>query len=119
MNSSDLSAMRQLVRNNGFSTTVHATDQMLARDISYDEVKDVLTSTTNQIVECQSPSQTIGQSHTDERVLIFDPYYPKDIIVIIVILFRPLPEVRVVTVEHVDYTIWNRISGTPPFLVRK
>lgn len=119
MTEKDLPAIRQLVGNGSFSFTKHAYRQMLDRNISYTDVENILTSPTNQIVECQSRSYTLGKEHTDERVLIYDPNNKVDAIVIVSPLFRPTPEIRVITVERVNDTVWTRYSGKIPCLIRK
>ena len=116
---SDLPAVRQLVVNGALTISDHAYNQMLRRNILYDDVEDILSSSTNQIVECQSPSHDPNRSHTDERVLICDPFYPKDIIVIIVALLIPSPEIRVITAEYIDNSIWIKQPGQIPAIVRK
>lgn len=119
MNQSDLPAVRQLVANGAFSISDHAYSQMLDRKIDYDDVEGVLSSSTNQIVECQSPSANLACPHTDERVLIYDPCYPKEIIVIVVALLIPAPEIRVITAMYIDNGIWTKKPGQIPALVRK
>lgn len=119
MNQSDLPTIRQLAKNGAFSATNHAYSQMLGRSITYDDVKNILTSTTNQIIECQSPSQAIGKQHKDERVLVYDPCSSKDVIVVFVVLLVPVPDLRIVTVEKVDYTKWEKNDGSIPSLTRK
>lgn len=118
MTNAHLPSIRRLAQNGAFSFTNHAYDQMLNRDVSYDDVEAILTSPTNQIIECQSPSSTPGKEHNDERVLLYDPYGPKDAIVVFVALFIPTPELRIVTIENVDNAVWERKEGTP-CLVRK
>lgn len=113
MTQSDLPAVRQLARNDAFSFTKHAYDQMNTRDISYDDVKAILISPTNQIVECQPPSNTPGKEHTHERILLYDPCGAKDTIIVFVVLLAPTPDLRVITVENVDNTIWERKVGVP------
>ena len=119
MNQSDLPAIRQLAKNNAFSISGHASDQMLSRNISYDDIERILTSPTNQIIERQSPSQTPGKKHKHERVLIYDPCDNKDAIIIIVVIIIPSPDIRIVTVENVNEAIWTRKDGEIPCLVRK
>lgn len=119
MTQADLSAIRQLAKNGAFSFSDHAYAQMLNRGITYDDVESILTSSTNQIIECQSPSCTPGKSHTDERILLYDPCASKDAIVIFVLLLVPAPDLRIVTVEYVDSAKWERNEGSVPCLVRK
>ena len=91
----------------------------LERDILKSDIKHVLSSSTNQLIEIQSPSNTSGKRHQDERALISDPNYIKSIIVVLVILFNPIPEIRIITVEYVLDTEWDKQSGKDPWLVRK
>ena len=119
MTQADLPAVRQLAKNGAFTITKHAYGQMLARGITYDEVESILTSPTNQIIECQSPSKTPGKQHTDERILLYDPCGGIDAIVIFVVILIPAPDLRIVTVENVDNKKWNRSEGATPCLVRK
>lgn len=119
MTQADLPVIRQLAQNGAFSITSHAYDQMRDRGITYDDVESILTSATNQIIETQSPSRTPGKAHADERVLLYDPCGGKDAIVIFVALLVPAPDLRIVTVEHVDNAKWERKGGQVPCLVRK
>lgn len=118
MTQSDLPTIRLLAKNGAFGVTRHAYDRMLERNISFDDIEGILTSPTNQIVECQSPSNTPGKEHNDERVLLYDPYGPKDCIIIFVALFNPTIELRIITVENVNEGKWKRREGIP-CLVRK
>ena len=118
MTQSDLPIVRRLVQNGAYSFSDHAYSRMLERDISFDDLEAILTSCTNQIIECQSPSMTPGKEHADERVLLYDPRSSKDAIVVFIVLFTPTPELRVITVENVDEKIWKRKQGIP-CLVRK
>lgn len=119
MTQNDLPTIRRLAQNGAFSVSGHAIDQMLARNITYADLESILTSPANQIIECQSRSMTPGKQHSDERILIYDPKYAKDTIVIFVVLTAPVPDLRIITVENVDYTIWERREGAVPCLVRK
>lgn len=120
MNQSDLANIRLLVKNNAFGVTFHAQQQMFNRNIEYDDIENVLTSSTNQLIESQSPSQTPGMEHKDERFLIFDPQYHKEIIVIGVVVFVTgrVPDIQIVTVEYADPQKWKKIPGANPSLVR-
>jgi hypothetical protein len=119
MTQSDLPQFRQLACNQAFSISKHAYNQMLKRDISYDDVEAILSSNTNQIIECQSPSSTPGKEHCDERILIYDPMYFKAVILVCIIHFYPAPEIRIVTTEIVDEGKWIKKDGANPCLVRK
>lgn len=118
MQQSDLKDVRLLARNGCFTFTSHAFQQMLDRGISYSDVENILISPSNQIIECQSPSSKRGMKHSDERVLLYDPNSAKDTIVVFVVLFAPSIELRIITVENVNYDIWERQRGIP-CLVRK
>lgn len=119
MTKSDLPNLRILANNNQISYTDHAFDQMLERGISRSDVKNILCSPTNQLIETQSPSKTKGKEHRDERALVSDPKYRDSIIVVLVILFKPLPEIRIVTVEYAREEEWDTHIGNDPWLVRK
>lgn len=119
MTKHDLPDMRLLAANENINYSGHALDQMFERDITTDDVENVLRSDTNQLIETQSPSAAIGRSHSDERFLIYDPKYTMDIIVVGVLQFVPLPEIYIVTVERVRDEVWDRIDGADPCLVRK
>ena len=119
MTKSDLPSLRLLANNNQITYTSHATQQMLKRGIMRDEVKAVLLSPTNQLIETQPPSKTPGKEHAEERALISDPCAKKDIVVVVIILFNPYPEVRVVTVEYAKDEVWSKNKSVDPWLVRK
>lgn len=119
MTQSDLPTLRRLVGNGVLSYSGHAYQRMLDRGISHEDVEDILTSNTNQIIECQSPSCTPGKEHVDERVLIYDPNNQVDAIVIVSPLFQPAPDVRVITAQKVDDAIWVRQKGKTPCLIRR
>ena len=119
MTQADMPQIRQLACNGAFSYTGHAFTQMLDRDITYDDIEAILVSATNQLIECQSPSNTPGKEHRDERLLFYDPFYSKEIILICIILFQPMPEIRVITAEMVDHTKWEKNEGSVPCLIRK
>ncbi len=119
MTQANLPDIRRLASNGAFSFTGHASQQIISRGISYDDVESILTSQTNQIIECQSPSCAPGKPHTNERVLVYDPQSRTDAIVVFCPLFLPTPEIRIVTVEIVDDTIWIRQNGQIPCLIRR
>lgn len=119
MTQSDVPVIRKLACSDAFSFSKHALDMMLDRDITYDDVKAVLESSDNQLIDCQSPSQTKGKEHNDVRLLIYDPTYSKEIIVVCVLLLQSQPEIRIVTTELVDYSIWEKKTNCIPVLIRK
>lgn len=119
MTQADLPNVRRLASNGAFSFTGHASQQIISRGIPYDDVESILTSQTNQIIECQSPSCMPGKTHTNERVLLYDPQSRVDAIVVFCPIFLPTPEIRIITVELVDNAIWIRQPGQTPCLIRR
>ena len=119
MTKADLPDLRRLATNDRISYSEHATDQMLDRNISRADVKDILSSPTNQLIETQSPSKAVGKTHSDERALVSDPLHKRAVIVVLVILFDPIPEIRVITVEPALEDRWDTHIGDDPWLVRK
>ncbi len=91
---------------------------MLARGILSDTVEGILGASDNQLIETQSPSATPGKEHVNSRFLIYSPTQD-DVVVVSLLLLQPDPEVRVVTAEHVDDSIWDKIEGGNPAIVRK
>lgn len=81
-----LPQMRRVARNREPMPSGHATSQMIDRGISMENVQDVLSSSTNQVLEIQPPCAVPGKSHKDERILIFDPQYAMPLIVVCSIL---------------------------------
>lgn len=118
MTQADLPSVRQLAQNGQITYTDHAVDQMLERDISSSDVEAVLCSSSNQLIEVQSPSLKPGKRHRDERILISDPQHNPAIVVIFVVLFNGAPELRVVTVEHAHEDTWEKKPDDDPWLVR-
>ena len=118
MTQSDLPHLRQLAKNGQVNYSGHAFKQMLSRRISTFLVEAILMSSTNQLIETQSPSSTPGKEHTDERVLIYDPHSSSNVIVICAISLFPLPQITVITAEYVQDDKWERVSGNPA-LIRK
>lgn len=119
MRVSDLPNLRRLARAKSITYSGHALNQMRDRGIRTDDIESILESNTNQLIEIQSPSTAPGKQHRNERDLIYDPNHCPDAIVIIVILLKPFPEIRVVTVELPDNSIWERHPGNNPALTRK
>ena len=119
MTKADLPTLRILATNNQISYSGHAFDQMLDRGISQSDVKNILSSPTNQLIEIQPPSRTPGKEHSDERALVSDPEYRDSIIVILVILFKPIPEIRIITAEYAEDEKWDTHIGDDPWVVRK
>ena len=119
MVNTDLHDLRCLANNSQISYSSHAVDQMLSRNIGRATVQAVLSSPTNQLIETQSPSTTPGKEHDDERALISDPTFEDAIIIVLVILFYPIPEIRVITVERVMDHKWEKHINENPWIVRK
>lgn len=119
MTKADLPDLRRLANNNLISYTGHALDQMFDRGIARADIKNILSSPTNQLIETQPPSKTPGREHSDERVLVADPKYRDRIIIVLIIDFRPLPEIRVITAEYAEAEKWDVCIGDDPWLVRK
>jgi ABC-type Zn uptake system ZnuABC Zn-binding protein ZnuA len=115
----DLPDLRRVAKAKSITYSGHAFEQMLNRGISSDDIEDILKSNTNQLIETQSPSTTPGKMHKDERNLIYDPNHNPDAIIVIVLLFNPFPEIRVVTVELPDSNIWEKHIHGNPALTRK
>lgn len=118
MKREDLPSMRLLAKNGQITYSDHAIDQMFDRNILDEDVEAVLCSNSNQLIEVQSPSKTAGKKHKDERVLISDPQYNPAIIVILALQMKGIPELVVVTVEHVHDDSWIKNPGSDPWLTR-
>ncbi len=114
----ELLTIRQLAKNGAFSESGHAHQQMLDRSIFYDDIESVLTSESNQILEKQSPSCVPSKTHLDERILIYDPCYCKEIILVCVVMMKPIPEIRIITAEPVDPCVWKKNNTQVPGLIR-
>lgn len=76
MTQADLPAIRQLAKNSAFSFSDHAYAQMLNRGITYDDVESILTSSTNQIIECQF-LPVLLENHTQTNVYSFMILVPR------------------------------------------
>ena len=118
MTKKDLPDLRRLVKNGSFDLTGHAYDQMLIRDISFDDVERILSSETNQLIEVQPPTDEPGRSHKNERILIYDPLFTPDTILVCVVNVQPIPEVIVITAERALPSKWRKVAGADPGLVR-
>lgn len=105
-----INSIRLLAKNNALLYKGHAFDQMMLRGIESTDVESILKSTTNEILEIQPPTTR----SKDERILIYDSEYPKEIIVVTVM--TNFPRVEVITAEFVDYNIWKKENNK---LVRK
>lgn len=118
MKKEDLPDLRKLAAMGAIEYSGHAIDRMLERGVSTENIEEILKSSSNQLIEVQSPSKVSGKEHSDERDLIFDPCNLCEIVVVIVILFTPTPSIRVVTVENVDGAKWIKYPDRNPSLVR-
>lgn len=92
----------------------HCYERMFERGIRRADVNCILTSKTAEIIEVQKPTE----KSPNERFLIYDKEYGKDIIIILTPILEPCPELRIITVEIVDRNIWKDISVGPPSLIR-
>ena len=111
--------MRRVARNREPMPSGHATSQMIDRGISMENVQDVLSSSTNQVLEIQPPCAIPGKSHKDERILIFDPQYAMPLIVVCSIIMEGgFPTIHLVTTELVDDNKWAPSGKDDPSLVR-
>lgn len=105
-----ISSIRTLAKNTKPLYKVHAFEQMMLRGIETNDVESILTSNTNEVLEIQPPTDKCK----DERILIYDKKYPKEIIVVSVM--TNFPRIEVITVEYVDYSKWKTVNDR---LVRK
>lgn len=93
---------------------VHCSQRMIERGIERDDILHILKSGTNEIVEIQVPTLR----SPNERVLVYDPAYGKKIIVVLTPLLQIAPDLRIITVEFVDNSIWKSSSNAPPSIQR-
>lgn len=105
-----ISSIRKLAKNTELLYKAHAFEQMMLRGIESEDVENILTSSTNEILEIQPPTNKCK----DERILLYDKNYPKDIIVVSVM--TNFPRIEVITAEFVDYNKWKKVNNK---LVRK
>lgn len=92
----------------------HCVERMIEREISRADIKHILTSATTEIVEIQPPTET----SKNERILIYDSCYNKKIIVVLAPVLTNGPELRIITVEYVDTSIWMSTEKAPPTIKR-
>ncbi len=92
----------------------HCLERMFEREISRADVLHILTSETTEIVEIQPPTQ----KSINERILVYDSCYNKKIIVVLTPILTNGPELRIITVEHVDTSIWMSTEKAPPTIKR-
>lgn len=116
-----LEDLRKLAKNKQIQMTGHGQGRMFERGYFLSDIEKILCSRTNQIVERQSPSQTPGKEHKDERILISDPMFSPDTVVLISLdLSNPMsPKIVVITVEPAIDSKWEKHKENDPWLVRK
>ena len=119
MQKTDLPNLRRLAKSGAIFFTKHSMEQMWSRGVKESDVKRILSSDTNQLIEIQSPSSAEGKKHRDERDLVYDPNYAPDAIVVFSLLFSPTAEIRVITVEMPNEDIWIKDVTKDPALTRK
>lgn len=115
MDQSYLPDIKKLVSAGQITYKLHGCLREMECGITTQDIFNVLTSTKNQVIEIQKPTS----KSPDERVLVFDPTYEKDIIVVLALMITIAPEVRVITVELVDYDLWDIHTNGEVSLVRK
>ena len=113
-----IEVIRQLAKSGKITYSGHATSRMISRNISSESVEKTLCANDNQIVETQSPSSIPGREHQDSRYLVYSPS-KESIVVISSLISRPNPEILVVTIERVDDTVWDKVEGGNPAIIRK
>ncbi len=97
-----INSIRLLAKNTKPLYKGHAFDQMMLRGIESTDVENILKSDTNEILEIQPPTA----KSKDERILVYDSQYPKEIIIVTVM--TNFPSIEVITTEFVDYNIWKK-----------
>ena len=112
-----LKKIQAVARTGRIFFTGHAIQRMIERGIMDDAVREILTSSTTQLIESQPPSSEPGREHADTRYLLYDPSNG-DVIVICAVCGNP-PTVRVITAEYVDYDVWDTQPEENPALIRK
>ena len=111
--------VRFLAKQGKASYSSHALNRLLSRNISTSTVKSILTDNNNQLIEIQSKSNTLGMEHKDDRLLVYSPNSSEEVIVVTVLVCKPQKELRIITAERVDYSIWDKHDGNNPALTRK
>ena len=116
MTNKELPHLRLLASHEGnIVYTDHGQTQMLDRGYFADDVKKILTSATNQLIEVQP----VCKDHPNERYVISDPLYRPDTAVIIVLnLHNPTPQIVVITVEPALDSVWQKNVTEDPWLKR-
>lgn len=122
MTKNDLPTLRQLAANKSqitYSTHGHA--QMLARGYTTADVEAILTSSTNQLVEIQPPSNRPGMKpHRNARYIISDPNFKPDTAIVLVLDLSNLasPQIVIITVEPAEDLVWAKDPSKDPWLTR-
>lgn len=119
MTQQEFQTLRHMANQDKITYTGHAFQQMLDRGIRKDEVKKVLSSDRNQLIEVQPSSGNPSKPHKDPRFLFSDPDNEREIIVVTVLPILPEPEIRVITVECASSEIWDKDKEKNPWLIRK
>ena len=97
-----IQSIRQLAKNTELLCKGHAFGRMMTRGISKDDALNILRSDTNEVIEIQKPDK----KSKDERILVYDREYCKDIILVIVM--TNFPRIEIITAEYVDYDKWEK-----------
>lgn len=122
MTKKDLPTLRLLAKNKKQITySKHGHSQLVSRGYTTEAVQDILTSSTNQLVEIQPPCLVKGpRYHKDERYVISDPnYHPDTAVVMTLDWSNPAsPQILVITVEPALDTIWAKDLEQDPWLTR-
>ena len=106
--------IRKLALAGNVTYKLHCFQRMNERGIDRSDVLHILKSETNEVVEIQAPTT----KSPNERVLIFDPKYSKKIIIVLTPILVNGPDLRIITVEFVDNSIWRSSSKAPPSIQR-
>lgn len=121
MTKKDLPDLRRFAANGQITYSKHALLQMLARGCLTNDVEQILTSNTNQLIETQSPSAAAGHAHKDHRYIIADPNFSPDTAVVITLdVSKPTaPQINIITVEPALDAVWDKDKSKDPWLTRK
>lgn len=121
MTKNDLPDLRRFAANGQITYSKHALQQMLARGCFTTDVENILKSSTNQLIEIQSPSVAPGHAHKDPRYIIADPNFTPDTAVVITLdVSNPTsPQINIVTVERALSSVWDKDKTKDPWLTRK
>lgn len=97
--------------------TKHGAERMIERGCKRKDVTNILTSSTAEVVEIQKPTCR----SPEERILVYDPNYEKDIIIVLTPDLAVTPKLKIITIEMADSTVWSEVPSpsAPPSIVRK